>query len=75
MLKRRYKKKNETIPEGIPSIAQATLWIAELGGYTGRSSGGPPGSIPIARGLERVLIAAEVVEALGASGAKRRMLR
>ena len=36
----------------MPSLQQATLWIAELGGYTGKSSGGPPGSITIGRGLE-----------------------
>jgi hypothetical protein len=34
------------------NIAQATQWIAQLGGYTGKSSGGPPGAIVIARGLK-----------------------
>jgi hypothetical protein len=71
LLKRRYKKRNETIPDDTPTIAQATLWIAELGGYTGKSSGGPPGAITIARGLERVLVVAEVVEALEPSRKKR----
>jgi hypothetical protein len=37
----------------------ATLWLAELGGYTGpKSSGGPPGSMMIKRELDFVLLAA-----------------
>jgi hypothetical protein len=35
----------------MPTIGLAVRWIADLGGYTGRSSGGPPGSIVIGRGL------------------------
>jgi len=50
-LKREQKKRTETIPDGIPTIAQATLWLADLGGYTGKSSGGPPGTVTISRGL------------------------
>jgi hypothetical protein len=46
-------------PGHTPTIAQAVRWIAELGGYTGaKSSGGPPGTIVIARGLQNVQIAA-----------------
>ena len=37
-----------------PTIAQVVDWIAELGGYTGKSSGGPPGAIVIARGLDYI---------------------
>jgi hypothetical protein len=58
------KRAGKTIPTAIPTIAQATLWVAELGGYTGKSSGGPPGAICIARGLARVRAAADVIEAL-----------
>jgi hypothetical protein len=58
------KRAGRTIPNAIPTIAQATLWVAELGGYTGKSSGGPPGAICIARGLARVRAAADVIEAL-----------
>lgn len=71
LLKRKYKKRTETIPDEMPTMAQATLWIAELGGYTGKSSGGPPGSITIGRGLEHLLIAAEVIDALNSSRKKR----
>lgn len=37
---------------------QFVTLVANLGGYTGKSSGGPPGSIVIARGFDRVLAAA-----------------
>jgi hypothetical protein len=57
--KTRIKKRTETIPSEMPSIGEAVRWIAELGGYTGKSSGGPPGSITIARGFERLLIWAD----------------
>lgn len=40
--------------------------VATMGGYTGRtSSGGPPGSITIRRGLERLLPAVDALEAAG----------
>ena len=54
--KHKFKSRVETIPDGVPSIAQAVRWIADLGGYTGKSSGGPPGSTTIGRGLEWLLI-------------------
>ncbi|MBA3844816.1 MAG: IS4 family transposase [Actinobacteria bacterium] len=46
-------------PKGIrlghkPSLAQAIRWVADLGGYTGKSSGGPPGATVIGRGLADV---------------------
>jgi hypothetical protein len=66
VLKRQRAKRNEVIPEVIPSIAVAILWIAELGGYTGKSSGGPPGAINIRRGLEVLGPAALMLQALQA---------
>jgi hypothetical protein len=57
--KTRIKKRTEMIPTGMPTISQAVRWIADLGGYTGKSSGGPPGSITIARGLEYLLVWAD----------------
>jgi hypothetical protein len=53
------------VPDGtVPTIEQVTLWIAQIGGYTGRaSSGGPPGSITLARGLKDVRAAAQALEA------------
>jgi len=68
--KTKYKARNETIPEGMPTIAQAVVWIAELGGYTGKSSGGPPGSTTIGRGLERLMIWVEAFESFEKSRSK-----
>lgn len=44
------------------TIGDATKWIAELGGYTGKSSGGPPGALVIARGLRQVAPVAVVLD-------------
>ena len=63
LLKRRSKKRTEDVSDA-PTIAQATRWLADLGGYTGKSSGGPPGSITIGRGLEKVQVAAVVLQQL-----------
>jgi len=68
LLKREMKKRTESIPDSMPTIHDATLWIAELGGYTGRSSGGPPGSITIRRGLESLRPAAKLLRQLDAEG-------
>ena len=42
-------------------LAKATLWLAEIGGYTGKSSGGPPSSTTLARGLAQVQAAVRVL--------------
>jgi Transposase DDE domain len=52
------------------TLETATQWLAECGGYTGRSSGGPPGSVTISRGLRRVIDAAALLEALTQKGKK-----
>ena len=41
-----------------------TQWIADLGGYTGKSSGGPFGSITLGRGLTKVVTVASALESL-----------
>jgi hypothetical protein len=43
------------------TIEQAVFWIAKMGGYVGKSSGGPPGATVIARGLSRLSEAAEMI--------------
>lgn len=58
--------KKKPINATVPTLAEATLWVAQLGGYTGKSSGGPPGSVTLARGLTQVQAAASALEALGA---------
>ena len=45
----------------VVTVGRITLWIAELGGYTGKSSGGPPGAITLGRGLAQVLPVARAV--------------
>ena len=51
-------------PKSVPrsvSIAHAIRWLADLGGYTGYRSSGPPGALTIARGLQRIEILASVL--------------
>ena len=55
------RQPKDHIPGQVPTVGRVTRWIAELGGYTGRSSGGPPGLIVLRRGFERVTIAAETI--------------
>ena len=49
--------------------------VARLGGYTGKSSGGPPGATTISRGLSRVLDAATLLRALRERPELKRKLR
>jgi hypothetical protein len=63
-LKRGNLKRNERMPRRAPTVGEAVLWIAELGGYTGKSSGGPPGSVTIRRGLDYLAPAAAIIESL-----------
>ena len=56
---RLFSKRTDVIPNGIPNIATAVLWLAQWGGYIGKSSGGPPGSLTIGRGLQRLIPYAE----------------
>lgn len=46
------------------TIAQAVQLIAQCGGYVGKSSGGPPGALVIARGLASIRPVAQVLENL-----------
>jgi len=60
------KQARKHLPKGtIPTIAEAVLWVAEIGGYTGKSSGGPPGSTTLARGLYDVQLIARTLAELG----------
>jgi len=64
LMKRRHRRKNEPEPNPNPSMGEVVLWLAELSGYTGKSSGGPPGSITIRRGLDMIAPVAEALEQL-----------
>jgi hypothetical protein len=48
----------------VPTMSALTLWIAELGGYTGKSSGGPPGVIVLTRGLAQVVAVARALRGI-----------
>lgn len=43
------------------TLEQAVYLIATVGGYIGKSSGGPPGTVTISRGLELVCAAAKIL--------------
>lgn len=64
LLTRDRRSRGARIPDDMPTIGQATLWIAELGGFTGKSSGGPPGAVNIRRGLDELRPAAKILAAL-----------
>ena len=58
--KARTRGKRRRIPD-IPTIQEATRWIAEMGGWMGLKSSGPPGSVTLGRGLERLAIYVQAV--------------
>lgn len=45
--------KNKDKPK-VLDMGHIVRWVADLGGYTGKSSGGPPGTIVLSRGLARI---------------------
>lgn len=53
-------------PKGVsrgahPTVGQVVRWVADLGGYTGKSSGGPPGTKVLTRGMLRIIDLADVL--------------
>lgn len=52
------------VPE--PTIAEAVLWLAELGGWTKKYSGKPPGAVVLGRGLRYLRPAARMLALTGA---------
>lgn len=53
--KSRHGDRGLRLPD-VPTIGEATAWIAEIGGWMESKPSGPPGSITIARGLEVLAI-------------------
>jgi len=43
------------LPDQSPTLTQAVRWIAQLGGYLGRKSDGPPGATVLWRGVQRLI--------------------
>jgi hypothetical protein len=56
------QKPNGYKPGDVPTIGEAVLWIAELGGYIRRASAGPPGTIVIGRGISQLQLSTKAVE-------------
>jgi len=48
------QRPNQPLPATAPSVREVTRLTAELGGFLGRKSDGEPGSITLARGLQRL---------------------
>jgi hypothetical protein len=46
----------------MPTVGELVRWVADLGGYTGKSSGGPPGSVVLNRGLDYIASAVKLLE-------------
>lgn len=46
--------KTSELPENVPSLKEAVLWIAKLGGFLGRKRDGEPGVKTIWRGLRKL---------------------
>jgi len=46
--------KKKPLPQKPPSIGDAVIWVAKLGGYLARKSDGPPGTITLWRGWKRL---------------------
>lgn len=49
-------------PPREPTIAEAVLWLAELGGYANKYSGKPPGATVLGRGLKYLRPAARMLQ-------------
>ena len=49
-----FQHKSAHFPTRIPTVAQATLWIAQLGGFLARKNDGHPGVTVIWRGWQRL---------------------
>lgn len=60
------RKPKGVSPGATATVGQIVRWIADIGGYTGKSSGGPPGVRVISRALDRVYAAAEAIASLRA---------
>ena len=46
--------RTRSVPTASPSLAEAIVWIAKLGGYLARKSDGPPGTLALWRGWKRL---------------------
>jgi len=56
------KFKTDKLPQKPPTLQEATRWLAQMGGYLGRKSDGPPGLKTVWRGYESLLQAVALYE-------------
>jgi hypothetical protein len=47
-------KSTPALPPTTPSLREAVIWIARLGGFLARKTDGQPGTIPLGRGWKRL---------------------
>jgi Transposase DNA-binding/Transposase Tn5 dimerisation domain len=66
-----YVHQSSSLPEEPPTISQAVLWIAQLGGFLARKSDGHPGSMTLWRGLQRLNDIVAAWRAFGPNGRMR----
>jgi Transposase DNA-binding/Transposase Tn5 dimerisation domain len=58
------KFKTNKLPKQPPTLQEATRWLAQMGGYLGRKSDGPPGLKTVWLGYESLLQAVALYEVL-----------
>lgn len=75
LAKRRIKNSVEQVPDEVPTMRTATRWIGDLGGYAGHYKGYEPGSITLSRGLTKLAIWVQAVEAALADPEIQKKLR
>lgn len=52
----------------VPTLGEVARWVADLGGYMGAKNSPPPGATVLARGLERIETAAQILALQRQSG-------
>lgn len=58
----RSKRSPAPTPVANLTISQTVRLLADLGGYTGKSSGGPPGALVLSRGYKRLSEACDIIQ-------------
>jgi hypothetical protein len=59
-----FRSRDRSIPYApgqVPTLGDVTRWVAEIGGYMGSMNARPPGATVLARGLEQIRVAAEIL--------------
>jgi len=56
--------KTTKLPKQPPTLQEATRWLAQMGGYLGRKSDGPPGLKTVWLGYESLLQAVALYDVL-----------